>query len=181
MAQAEVTIGGAQYAVYASEAFADTYLAGDMVRADRWAATEDTDKAKALVTATRALVRLPWTDGVPPDITAPPEVVQEACAQLAADLVDDPELADTSGAPQQFKRVKAGSVEVEYREGVRLPPTSNAVWQLLLRAGLVGGDSSLLGLFDGGYYSDGCQRSRFGYGDEPGPWGHTLDDELAWW
>lgn len=114
---AQVTIGGNNYDVYANVADADEYFAG-AIDADAWRESDADTKARALVTATRWIDAQCWKEPKP-DPTAPVEPFIQACIVLAGMLTADPSLYSTmSGATASntgaLKRMKAGSVELEY-------------------------------------------------------------------
>lgn len=122
-----VTINDNTYDVYVSVAEVDTYAAGSLT-ADAWQAMVADDKARVLVSVTRWIDSQCWRgDKVDPlqplawprtvgDIA----VVELAVTQLAVLLAANPELADQSmglvtvAADGGIKRLKAGSVELEY-------------------------------------------------------------------
>lgn len=122
-----VEINGNTYDVYVSVADVDTYAAGSLT-ADAWQALIADDKARVLVTVTRWIDSQCWqgeklvssqplawprTDG---DIAA----VELAATQLAVLVAANPTLPDQSmglvagAADGGTKRLKAGSVEIEY-------------------------------------------------------------------
>lgn len=132
-----VTINSVAYQVYADVASADSYLGGSISsQAVAWQASSDTDKkARCLVEATRWLDQLSWkgtaadadglawprsgVDGY--DQYTVPQVVINACIELAALFFSDADLKNTlnSTATAQ-KRLKAGSVEIEYFRGSKI-------------------------------------------------------------
>lgn len=126
MAYPTVTIGGTNYDVYADQATADEYLAAS-IGASAWRDADNDTKAMGLVSATRALDRQAWIgektdpdqtldwprtgiDDVDPDTV--PDLIVQACIELAAVFVADPEFMSTVTATVA-RRLKAGSVEIE--------------------------------------------------------------------
>lgn len=127
-----ISINGKDYLSYASVTQADDYL-GAAIYAEGWQDETDVDvKGRALVTATRWIDSIAWA-GTPVDpaqLNAWPrsgiEGVDEygiplsiinATIELANMLYDNPELqAELSDVTA--KRLKAGSVEIEYFRGV---------------------------------------------------------------
>jgi hypothetical protein len=148
---AEVTISGTVYPSFCTVAFASEYLAADIVRATPWAAGSADNKARALVSATRLLMQQLWNET--PDLdTEQPEVAQQVCALLAADILAKPALANGASTEQTQKRVKAGSVEVEnFRSSKTVLPLPEYVFTPLVRAGLIGGADNGVGfvIYDG--------------------------------
>lgn len=138
-----ITIGGNDYPSFASVAYADEYLAADIVRAATWEALATDAKGRALVSATRMLLTMPWCEGPPDPTVDQDEPVPSVTAMLAADLAANPELfADASGN-SNIKRAKAGSAEVEFFSPVSGgPPLPMVLWNLLLAANLMCPDGS---------------------------------------
>jgi hypothetical protein len=136
---ADVDIGTETYQAFIELDDADTYLAGDVARATGWALLNPDAKGRALVSATRMLLALPFCEA------APDPVLQDVTAMLAADLAAKPRLfADASGN-SNVKSAKAGSASVEFFSPVDGgPPLPRALWNRLLAAGLVclGSDTS---------------------------------------
>lgn len=122
-----VTINGNTYDVYVSVAQVDEYANGSLT-ADAWQALVADDKARVLVSVTRWIDSQCWKgeklDPLQPlawprtigDIAT----IELAVTQLAILLAANPELADQSmglvavSADGGIKRLKAGSVELEY-------------------------------------------------------------------
>lgn len=158
----DVDIGSDTFAAFADVDFADSFLVGDVARAVPWAAFDDDQKGRGLVSATRMLQQLGWCPDPPPDPAGPdiPPEVQQATAMLAADLLAKPKLfADASG-DSNVKSVKAGSAQVEFFSPTSGgPPIPQAIWTMLLNAGLVGCGSDD-GTNEGAYVSGafaGCR------------------------
>lgn len=151
---------GNQQPSYADVAFANAYLAGDVMRAAPWALKNAEAKARGLVSATRMLVALPWCDAAPAHDVAP-VVVKEVTAMLASDLLEKPRLfADASGS-SNVKTAKAGSAQVEFFHPVEGgPPIPAALWNLLRTADLVcmPGDGESLNA--GAEFSGICEGTR---------------------
>ncbi len=156
-----VEIGGNDYPAYADIAFADLYLAADALRAARWAAITDPDtKGRYLVSATRLLQRLCWTDGAP-DPTVDPVLVaiSEATSLMAADIALKPATGDSASTGTDIKRAKAGSAEVEFFRNFDADPLPAAAWDILIDTGLLCESGET---FDGAPYISGSgYPSRF--------------------
>lgn len=156
---ATVDIDGNDYAVYADVDFADIYLAGDALRASIWAQLDAVGKARALISATRLLQRLCWTDGVPATTDPVLEAIANATSLMAADIAGKPSLGDSGDTATNLKRAKAGPAEVEFFRNFDSTPLPTAAWQILLDTGLLCESS---GIFDGGPYISGSEYpSRF--------------------
>lgn len=106
-----VTIGGSDYDALANQGTADTYLAADSLYAALWAALTEDDKGRALVSAYRRFLRLPWADDTLPE--AEQDVI-DASILLAAQISQDAAVATGAGTGSNTRRVKAGSAEVEF-------------------------------------------------------------------
>lgn len=151
----QVTIGSTVYDVYADTATADEYLEAEVsAAATKWrdaTQTDDTAKARALVTATRLIDRQNWpgskTDeyqeldwprtgtglsDVEDDVV--PQDIINACILIAADTNNGVDVTGSASTDTRQKRLKAGSVEVEYfrdlNGGTRFP---QAIQELLAR------------------------------------------------
>lgn len=123
---ASVTIEGVEYETYASVADADAYYNADS-NGESWRSADVDTKSRALVTATRWIDSQCWK-GEKLDPAQPLEfprtegsieAIVQASIMLAGMLVVDPTLWSTlSGATVAAdggtKRLKAGSVEIEY-------------------------------------------------------------------
>ena len=159
---ASVDIGPNTYSSFIDNDYADEYLAADVSRATTWAALAADDKGRAIVTATRLLLRQSWRDG-PPSLDTPPDEVQQSTALLAADVIAKPSLGDSGSTSSNVKAVGAGSARVEFFSpiaGTSLPPAAFALLRALL--GPPGGTGSDSSVFDGSAYgSSNCQVSRF--------------------
>lgn len=127
-----VTIGEDIYDVYADDTAADLYLAATITAAgDAWRAATAVTKARALVSATRWIDAATWqgskTDSAQPlawprsgidgvDEDAWPQAIPDACIEMAAMLVADPDLR--SNQRQAIaRRLQAGTVSIEYWRG----------------------------------------------------------------
>lgn len=136
---ATVDIGNESYPSFIDADAADTFLGGDISRADGWFAATPDQRARALASATRLLLTIPWAAPAPTPAVSP-AIVKQVTAMLAADLLAKPELfADASGS-SNVKSVKAGSASVEFfRPVVGGPPIPSLLWRMLAAAGLVSG------------------------------------------
>ncbi len=169
---ATVTIGTTDYDAFEDIAGADDYLAADIARATAWALLNDEAKGRALVSATRMMIALPWCEDTPDPTVDQAAPIPEVAAMLAADLAAKPKLfADASGN-SNIKVAKAGSASIEFFSPVDGgPPLPKALWDLLLNAGLVcygigDTDVTLDGAVPHGT-SDGCRPL---YGRYPWDW-----------
>lgn len=128
------------YPVYADLDAADEYMAGASHGADWRALTDDADKARYLITATRTLDRQNWkgdktsdtqelewprsdtgVDGVEDD-TVPTEIIH-ASIELALLLVQGSEFQSQRTTEQTIQMLKAGSVSLSYFRGAGGTPT----------------------------------------------------------
>lgn len=135
---AVITIGGNSYDSYISVAEADIYLAGDISRAAIWALMNEEAKGRHLISATRMLLALPWCEVAPDPAGDPVPPVPEVTAMLAADLNANPALFADATGNSNIKSAKAGSAQIEFFSPVDGgPPLPRALWDRLLRAGLV--------------------------------------------
>jgi len=138
-----VTIGGTAYFVYQDTAEIDAYAAaaiGD--NADAWRAAELEDKQRGAVSATRLIDRQTWqglkatdsqdgqfprsglkfADGtaVPSDLV--PQQLNDADCELAMALVAGAPVQDQADTANMNRRLKAGSVEIEYFRAITGSP-----------------------------------------------------------
>lgn len=171
MAVVEIGDPAVAYDSFATVAFADEYLAADVSRADAWAALSAASKGRALVSATRMMLALPWCDVVPDPTVDQAEPIPSVAAMLAADLAAKPKLfADASGS-SNIKSVKAGSVAVEFFTPVDGgPPLPLQLWNLLLAADLVCLGSSESAANEGPWVSGVCEGTRPLGGRYPWDW-----------
>lgn len=157
-----IDIGGNEYPSFTSEDAAGEYLAGDITRALVWDAASEAIQKRALVSATRMMVALPWCADPAPDPEDDQESpIPEVAAMLAADLIAAPDLfADASGA-SNVKSVKAGSAQVEFFSPVDGgPPLPRSLWGRLVAADLVCLGASSGGLYAGAipFGTSDCER-----------------------
>lgn len=121
-----VTIGTDPYDVYVSPAQVDTYANG-MLTASAWDALVPDDKSRVVVSVTRWIDSQCWKgDKVDPSqplawprTVGDIAVIEQAAVMLSVLLAANPELMDqmtgaTVAADGGTKRLKAGSVEIEY-------------------------------------------------------------------
>lgn len=173
-----ITLGGKDYPSFASVEFADDHLAADMVRAPVWDALDDDGKKRALITATRKMLTLPWCGTAPDPTVDQDEPIPSVTAELAADLVANPDLAADASGNSNIKRAKAGSAEVEFFSPVDgNAPLPSALWGQLMAAGLMcpngsGGDMIL----DGALPSGTCGGNRPLGGRYPWDWPIAEED-----
>lgn len=117
---------------------ADTYF-DDAIHASAWEDSTSDIKAKALVTATRMMDRQDWngtkyqdaptqvldwprsglfdSEGNALSETVVPQEILDATCELALALVQNSGLQDSTNTGNNIKRLKAGSVELEYIRG----------------------------------------------------------------
>lgn len=120
---------------YATIATADTYL-GDAARALAWSGLSTSEKARALISATRLLDKQCWqgvktnasptqtmqwprtgvmrADGTTVDPATVPLEIIDGMIELAFDLSQDTSLEGSSSTASNIRRAKAGSAEVEF-------------------------------------------------------------------
>lgn len=161
---AVIDLGGNNYDSFITVEDATIYLAGDVSRAAAWALLAEEAQKRALISATRMLLTLPWCDAAPDPAVDPADpIIQEVTAMLAADLAAKPKLfADASGS-SNIKSVKAGSAQVEFFSPVAGgAPIPMALWNRLLNAGLV-----CLGTADGTGVNDGAIVTGISEGCRP--------------
>lgn len=142
---ATITIDGNEYFSYADEDTADEYLAASS-GATAWRAAATIDKQRALVSATRFLDRLKWLPAwdTQEEREAEQKVV-DACCEIAAMIVAGEPLEPQSTLAGETKRLKAGSVEIEYfRGGSGVFVIPKLILDLL--AGLLAGQGAGIGL-----------------------------------
>ncbi|PYE89596.1 DnaT-like ssDNA-binding protein [Phyllobacterium leguminum] len=169
----QVVIGGTSYDAYAAVADADAYLNGS-VNAAAWVALSEDDKGRAIVTAVRVIDAqnwkgekteadnaLAWPRTCQSDQTKLPAALVAVTIQLAFAISQNPELAGGASSGQGgTKRLKAGSVEIEYFNTGILPSQSNAsaLWGILAPlAGCLASSSEGASLV--GAYASGTTRS----------------------
>lgn len=133
-----VTISGSNFTIYGTQANADIYHAPALDSAAlAYIAGDATKRAKGLVNASRLLDRVPWVglpagtpvidsvlqwprsgvtdaDGVAVSSSDIPDKIIKACFVLAAMIIEDPTVLTQEESGSNTKRVKAGSVEVEF-------------------------------------------------------------------
>lgn len=186
MSIVHIEIGGNTYAAYASVDAADAYLLVDPVRGIIWEALAEDRRGAALVAASRRLdmltfpgrpteadqerkwprIGVSYADGRPVSGTVVPKEVEEATILLAGTIAAKPGAAGAGGSGANFKRLKAGSAEVEYFTSTKGKPLADeAAWDILQNAGLIGGSSFGSALAAGGNMASGTdQRSAFDEG-----------------
>lgn len=176
---ATVTINTVEYEGFSTVAAADTFLAADVVRALPWAALSADQKGRALISATRLMLQLPWCVTAPDPLVVQSEPVPSVNAMLAADIAAKPKLfADASG-DSNVKSVKAGSAEVEFFSPVDGgPPLPRALWNRLLAADLVclNGVSDIDVTLDGAQPFGTCGGPRPISGRYPFDWPIASED-----
>ncbi len=145
-----ITIGAKSYEAFISVSDADDYLLADVSRATKWALLNDDAKGRALVSAARMMIALPWCGERPDPAVPQDEPIPSVNAMLAADLAANPNLFSDASGGSNIKRAKAGSAEIEFFSPVKgAAPIPLSLWNLLLNANLVclgvGNDTALDG------------------------------------
>lgn len=177
-----VQIGDQAYDVYADIATADDYLNAEFTAAaTRWrdaTLTDDTEKARALVSATRLVDRQTWPgsrtseyqvlewprtgtgiSGIDEDVV--PSQIEHATILLAAEINNgNTSVIGSDSTDTRTKRQKAGSVEIEYFRDLDGGPRFPTAIQELL-AGLFGGRAVIAGSIASGV--DECSDFTYGY------------------
>lgn len=137
-----ITISGTDYTVYQAVADVTAILQADYNRAAGWAALTSAQQEQAVVTATLRFDRLPWAgeptdaatpqalawprtgmadvDGVAVGSTDYPTRLLRAHAFYCYDLTATADLDSRENAGSNRKRLKAGSVEIEFFRGTDL-------------------------------------------------------------
>lgn len=177
----QLTILSNTYFVYADVDTANDYLAAAF-HADAWnALTNETTKAKALVTAARTIDRQNWkgtktsdaqdgewprdntgVDGVVDGVT--PQDVIDASIEMALAFVDGSELQNEATIEQRIQQLKAGSVSLTFFRGIdgtqqRFPQ----IIMELLRKYLVGYGDELAGPSSSGTEGTSISNKEYGY------------------
>jgi hypothetical protein len=120
---ASITIGAYTYDSYVTLASANEYHGASMHSA-AWDAATDENKNKALVSGTRWLYSyLRWVIGsaitVPdPSVDPADQDIQDATCELAIELLEDNDASENLSTGSNLKKVRAGSVSVEYINAV---------------------------------------------------------------
>lgn len=151
-----VTIGRKTYSVYADIDYADDYLMADP-GADAWRAlTDQDDKARALVGATRKLNSTAWqgqptyevepgdlvwprtgviVNGAAVDPDSIPGPIVDGCCELASQIANGVDISNFVSTIETEKMIKAGPVEIEnFRLAASQYPTyplPQAAWLLI--------------------------------------------------
>lgn len=137
-----ISIGANDYPAFADQDFADEFLAADVQRAAPWSLYQDETKVRGLVSASRMIAGFLVADPLPDptaDVAALPEALKEVTSMLAADLLAKPKLQANGSANSNVKTAKGGSASVEFFRPVDASaPLPDALWRMLLLAGLVG-------------------------------------------
>src|SRR3546814_8509992 len=89
-----IVIGGVDYNSFASVEFATQFLAADMIRAPIWEALDADQQKRALITATRILLTMPWCGTVPDPAVDQDEPIPSVTAMFAADLAAHPDRSE---------------------------------------------------------------------------------------
>jgi hypothetical protein len=141
-----VAIDSQDYDVYADITTADLYLNAASHAASWRALTDDVDKARYLVTATRLLDRQTWLDTYNTQALRFAETaIINASIELALALLDGSTVQDRQTNAERIKAMTAGSVSITNFRGVDDPTRFPQIVQELL-APYLGGSSSTLGV-----------------------------------
>src|SRR3546814_10359225 len=93
---------------------------------------------RALITATRILLTMPWCGTVPDPAVDQDEPIPSVTAMFAADLAANPDLATDASGDSNIKRAQAGSTEVEFFSPVAGgAPMPKSLWNILLAADMM--------------------------------------------
>ncbi|MGE3276728.1 MAG: DnaT-like ssDNA-binding protein [Vicinamibacterales bacterium] len=158
MALTVVATAGASTAnSYCTRAEANTYHEAHPY-ASTWDAAGDTDKDKAIVTATRLLdehvewegvastttqalgwprIGLEDLNGNAIDSAAVPQKLKDAVAEFARWILAADRMADSDVEAQNLRSLKAGPVALEFGPGVRAKVIPDAVWYMVRQWGTV--------------------------------------------
>jgi hypothetical protein len=148
----DATPGSADANSYATVAQGDTYHEGRS-HASTWEDADEEDKIRALITATRLLdQQFDWNgtvvDGVQAllwprigvyglngyllDAVSIPKPLREATAEYARLLIEEDRTLDSETALAGIKRVKAGPVDVEFKDSLPLSqPLPDAIVSMI--------------------------------------------------
>lgn len=164
-----VTIGGNDFDVYSetSDPIADTTIYfSAKIGSSAWTDAAEIDQQQALVTATRWVRN--WLAGQlspepDPADTPAPLLVAQGGYEVAFALIEDPTIQENATTTSNNKRLKAGSVEIEFFKPVNGSVFPSAAQRLLnefLNEEGVGATGSLASGTDG--VSEFCDPDRYG-------------------
>lgn len=170
----DVTVGTATLQVFGTLAGAEAYFKTGL-GGTAWLAAASSDRPKALVSATRWLLRLGVTDGQTPAPLLPsaadtgvPENVKLGAYELAEALLADASVQTQQNTGSNVKAVGAGSARVEFFRSTTdtAPPLPLVAFQLLgpYLPGAQGGGAA----FGGNEAFGTCEESHFGDEDAYG-------------
>ena len=184
-----LTIGGKPYTSYASRAEADDLLNVDPVREAAWEELADEDKDKKLTAATRRLDLLNWVgertdvpttqpakwprtgvaypDGTAVPTNEVPREVEDATILLAGSIAIDAKVSESGTSSTKTRRVKAGSVAIEFfGQGQSKPLQDETAFKLIsifLESAVSAGDRGPLDTgTDGKSSFDDPDSTKFG-------------------
>lgn len=178
-----ITISGTDYTVYAAVADVTDILQADYNRATGWAALTSAQQDQAVVTATLRFDRLLWAgertdpdtqviawprtdmpaiDGITPGTSEFPTRLLRAFAFYCYDLTATADLETQQNAGSNQRRLKAGSVEIEFFRGTDLEAGVLPKPYMELVGPWLGGPSIAVGALTGG--DDTSNFSSTGYG-----------------
>ena len=181
---ATVTIAGNSYDTYRSLAETETYLEAQIEAAAWQASTDDNQKGRGIVTATRFIDRQEWqgektdpaqahafprtgltyADGSEVPSDAVPTEVLDAESELASMLVDGTDVQNVSNpAEKMIQSLKAGSTAISYFRGdAGLGQRFPQIVHELLGRWLAGAGAGLVGIATGTDGEDAFASDRLG-------------------
>lgn len=167
-----ITFNSTDYDAYANITTADLYLQTDAALANSWGWLTQLSKNRALITSSRYLNSLPWkgvktsdtqplawprtntgVDGVTDNVI--PEDVINGSIIYAALVANDPDILSTSTQDDNTKRLKAGSVEIEFFRYQDGPVVVKRLFDLIGK--YLSGQSNIAVVFN----TTGTQEPRF--------------------
>lgn len=165
----DISIGGVSAFSYADVEYADDYLVFDPQFA-AWNSLSEDDKGRYLVSATRYLDTLDWSEPYQTQEAREAESrIVQACVILAAMISrGEADFISTGSTSTGVKRQKAGSVEIEYFGSGSTITIGNGtlpaqLWALL-KDFLTGNSNSSLALGFLSFGTDGVSANRQRYG-----------------
>jgi len=166
----QVSINGIEAFSYADVDYANDYLVFDPSFA-QWQALSDDDKARYLVSATRFLDTLDWSEAYSTQELreAQSRIVQATVILAALISRGEADFVQTGTTSTGIKRLKAGSVEQEFFSSSSTTTIGNGqlpaqLWALL--KDFLGGSSSsnlAVGFLSFGTDGKSVNRQRFGF------------------
>lgn len=109
-----ITIGADTFDSYSTVAGLASYAAGSLVHGDAYDAATATQRARAMIEATRCLVAMSWLDADDADVGAADALVIQAAQELALYGLADAAVFTRASSSEKVKRVDAKGVGVEF-------------------------------------------------------------------